>query len=185
MSMGLRRAVGVAVAIAAVSSLPGCGGDSSPRPPVVVITPEPVRAVYLTSSFSGFQTDTWVPIEIPLAQRGKLDISVDWTVPDTWMYVYLANQLCDFAQLSTKKCPFLIASETKDPKPRLLLTGNLEVGKYYLYLYNVPRDPRTGIGSDNTEAVAILVGLTVGAEGQRSPDVIRLGRPTVLARPRP
>jgi hypothetical protein len=101
------------------------------------------------------------------------------------MYVYLGTQVCDYAQLSTKQCPFLIASETKDPKPRLLLTGNLEVGQYYLYLYNVPRDPRAGIGSDNTEAVSIVVGLTVGAEGQHSTEVIRLGRPTFLAAPRP
>jgi hypothetical protein len=30
-----------------------------------------------------------------------------------------------------------------------------------------------------------VVGLTVGAEGQRSTEVIRLGRPTFLAPPRP
>ena len=180
----LGSAVRPAVAGALLCALAACEADS-PRPPVVVVTPEPIRVVYLTSAFSGFETDMWVPIPIPLSQRGKLDISVDWTAPDTWMYVYLGSQVCDYAQLSTRQCPFLIASETKDPKPRLLLTGNLEVGQYYLYLYNVPRDPRAGIGSDNTEAVSIVVGLTVGAEGQRSTEVIRLGRPTFLAPPRP
>ena len=175
----LVSAVRPAVAGALLCALAACEADS-PRPPVVVVTPEPIRVVYLTSAFSGFETDMWVPIPIPLSQRGKLDISVDWTASDTWMYVYLGTQVCDYAQLSTKQCPFLIASETKDPKPRLLLTGNLEVGQYYLYLYNVPRDPRAGIGSDNTEAVSIQVGLTVGAEDARAPGAVQMGSPTVV-----
>jgi len=182
MSMRLRRAVGVAVAIAAVSSLPGCGGDS-PRPPVVVITPEPVRGVISQASLSGFQPDVWISIDIPLSQKGTLDMTVDWTAPDTWMYVYFGRTKCDYAQLSGRTCPFILSSETKDPKPRVLYTEELEPANYYLVLYNVPRDPRTGIGSDNTEAISIQIGLTVKASGERTTDTIRLGRPTVVPPP--
>lgn len=183
----MRSVLGSAVRPAVVGAL-ACAfaacSEESPRPPVVVVTPAPVRGVIAQTSFSGFQTDIWVAIDLVLSQRGKLDILVDWTVADTWMYVYFGSQKCDYAQLSSGTCRFLISSETKDPKPRLLLTQNLDPGSYYLVLYNVPRDPRAGIGSDNTEAVSIQVGLTVGAEGQRSTEVVRLGRPTIVARPR-
>jgi len=76
------------------------------------------------------------------------------------MYVYFGEVLCDYLQLSGGRCPFLIESETRDPKPRVLFTGDLDPGTYYLVLYNVPRDPRLGIGSDNTEAISVVVGLT-------------------------
>ena len=65
----------------------------------------------------------------------------------------------------------------------MLYTDELEPGTYYLVLYNVPRDPPTGIGSDNTESVSIQLGLTVSASGERSTDAVRLGRPTVVPPP--
>jgi hypothetical protein len=150
-----------------------------------VVTPAPVRGVIAQTAFSGFQSDVWIAIDLILSQRGKLDMTVDWTVADTWMYVYFGNQKCDYAQLSSGKCSFLISSETKDPKPRVLLTQNLDPGTYYLVLYNVPRDPRTGTGSDNTEAVAIQVGLTVGAEDARATGAVQLGNPRVVATKHP
>ena len=182
MRLRLQRAVGAAVAMAAVSSFPGCGGDSQ-LPPVVVITPEPVRGVIAQASLSGFQPDVWISIDLLLSQRGKLDITVDWTVPDTWMYVYLGRTKCDYAQLSGGTCPFILSSETKDPKPRVLFSETLEPATYYLVLYNVPRNPRTGVGSDNTESISIQLGLTVSANGQRSTEAVRLGRPVVVPPP--
>ena len=179
----LGSAVRLAVVGAFACALGACSEDS-PRPPVVVVTPAPVRGVIAQTSFSGFQTDIWIAIDLILSQRGKLDMTVDWTVADTWMYVYFGRQKCDYAQLSSGKCPFLITSETKDPKPRVLLTQNLDPGTYYLVLYNVPRDPATGLGSDNTESIALQLGLTVSASGERSTDAVRLGRPIVLSPPR-
>jgi len=183
MTMGLAGAGRLAGVAALAAALSGCGGDE-PRPPVVEVTPAPVRGVISQTSFSGFQTDVWISIELLLSQRGVLDITVDWTSPDTWMYVYLGTKNCTFAELDGGTCPFLISSETKDPKPRVLYSSTLEPGTYYLVLYNVPRDPRTGIGSDNTEAVSIQLGLTVSASGQRTTDAVRLGRPALVARPR-
>jgi hypothetical protein len=183
MSMRLQRAAGLVVAIAAVSSLPGCGGDS-PRPPVVVITPEPVRGIIAQTSLSGVQTDVWLSIDLLLSQKGKIDITVDWTSPDTWMYVYFGRTNCDYAQLSGRTCPFILSSETKDPKPRVLYTEALEPATYYLVLYNVPRDPKKGIGSDNTESISIQLGLTLEASGERSTEVIHLGRPRIVSPPR-
>jgi hypothetical protein len=171
------------LAAAAVVPLAGCQNDS-PLPPIVVVTPQPVRGVIAQTSFSGFETDIWVSIEILVSQRGVLDVTVDWTSPDAWIYVYFGQTSCDYAQLAKHTCPFLISSETKTPKPRILTTGTIEPGKYYLVLYNVPRNPATGIGSDATESVSLQVGLTVSASGQRATDVVHLGRPTVVPAPR-
>jgi hypothetical protein len=161
-----------------------CDREEGAPPPIVVVTPEPVRGVIATTSFSGFQPGLWVSIEVLVANRGKLDITVDWTVDTTWMYVYLGGTKCSFAELTSTSCPFLIESETKDPKPRVLFSEILDAGSYYVYLYNVPPDPVSGIGSDNTEAVSIQLGLTVGFDplaGEEEP--VRLGRPQLVPPP--
>jgi hypothetical protein len=178
------RVVRIAVAGVLLSALAGCGGDS-PRPPVVVVTPEPVHGVIAQTSFSGLGSDIWVSIEIPLSQRGVLDITVDWTSLDTWMYVYFGRTKCEYAQLAGHTCPFILTSETKNPKPRVLYTEELDPGSYYLFLYSVPWNPRTGIGSETIESVSIQLGLTVKASGERSTDAVRLGRPNVVSPPRP
>jgi len=183
MRSGFGSFVRVALAGTLLLALAGCGGES-PAPPMVVVTPEPVRGVIASSSFQGFQTDVWISIELILSQKGVLDITVDWTYPDTWMSVYFGRTSCDYSQLAERTCPFLLASETQTPKPRVLYTSMLDPGTYYLVLYNVPRDPRTGKGSDNTEAVSLQLGLTVTASGERSTDAVHLGRPVVVPPPR-
>jgi hypothetical protein len=172
-----------AAAGALALALAACGGDSV-RPPVVVVTPEPVHGVIAQTQFSGFQTDVWVSIELILSQRGVLDITVDWTLPSTWMYVYFGRTNCGYDQLASQTCPFILSSATKDPKPRVLYTETLEPGTYYLVLYNAPLDPATGTGSNNTESLSLQLGLTVSASGERSTDAVRLGRPIVLSPPR-
>jgi hypothetical protein len=182
MRSGLPLSVRAALAGAALLAVAGCGGDS-PVPPVVVITPEPVRGVIGAASDIEMQTDIWISIPVMLTQKGVLDITVDWTYPDTWMYVYFGRTSCNYSQLAEAKCPFVLASETQTPKPRVLYT-ELDVGTYYLYLYNVPRNPGNGTGSDNTESASIQLGLTVKPSAQRSPDIIHLGRPVVVSAPR-
>jgi hypothetical protein len=180
MKTGVGYAVRLCAAGALVVALAGCGGDDTVRPPVVIVTPEPVRAILAQTSFSGFQSDVWVSLELILSQRGVLDITVDWTFPNTWMYVYLGKTNCSFAQLSGRTCPFFVSSETKDPKPRVLFTNTLDPGTYYLVLYNVPRDPLTGVGSDNNESVALQLGLTVSPGDLRVPGGVTIGRTQVL-----
>ena len=183
MVTSLGRPLRLAAAAALVGALAACGGDS-PRPPVAVITPEPVRGVIYQQPYEPFNNGDWLSFPVTVSQRGVLDITIDWTAPDTWMYVYFGQQNCSYAELAARACPFLLSSETKDPKPRALYTQTLEPGTYYLVLYNVPRDPRQGIGSDNTESIAIQLGLTVSASGRRSTEVVHLGRPTVVSPPR-
>jgi hypothetical protein len=180
MKNGLRKAVHrLAVAVLAAAAL-SCDSSDPVRPPVVVVTPAPVRAILAQTSFSNYQTDIWVSIELILSQKGVLDISVDWTYPSTWMFVYMGNTSCSYSQLSSRTCPFFLRSETKDPKPRVLFTESLDPGTYYLVLYNVPRDPLTGTGSDNTESVALQLGLTVFPFTQQPGSGVTIGRTQVI-----
>lgn len=181
MKSGLIGSVRLWAALALVAALGACGGDDPTRPEVIVATPRPPeRVIWAQTSFENFQSDIWVSIELILSNRGVLDFTVDWTYPNTWMYVYLGRTSCTYAQLSGRSCPFFLTSETKDPKPRVLLSDTLEPGTYYLVLYNVPRDPLTGNGSDNTEAVSLQIGLEALLTGVHVPDGVSFGRTQVL-----
>jgi hypothetical protein len=173
------------LAVLVLAPLPGCDREDDAPPPIVIVTPEPVRGIIAETSFSGFQTGIWVGIEVLVTTQGKLDITVDWGSEETWMFVYFGSVQCGFTELEAGNCPFMIASETKEPKPRVLFTDLIEPDTYYLYLYNVPRVPGTDIGSDVTEAVALQLGLTVGFQPRaEEEDAIHLGQPRVLAPPR-
>jgi len=181
MKSGLGRAVRRCAAGALLAALGACGGDDVVRPPVVVTTPTPFpRIIYAQTSFENFGADIWVSIELLLSNRGVLDVTVDWTFPDTWMFVYLGKTSCTYEQLSTNSCPFLISSETKDPKPRVIVSQMLEPGTYYVVLNNVIRDPRTGIGSFNTEAVSLQVGFTVDSDSLRAQNAVTIRRTQLL-----
>jgi hypothetical protein len=183
MDSGLTRSARLCAAVALAAGLGACGGDETTRPPVVINTPQPVRGILAQTSFENFQSDIWVQIEVLLSQKGVLDITVDWTFSDTWMYVYLGNTSCTHDQLSKRTCPFLLSSETKDPKPRVLFTEELEPSTYYLVLYNVPTDRQAGIGSDNTEAVAIQLGLTVQPGSAQAAGAVSIGRTHIVSPP--
>ena len=175
----------LALGAALVAPLPGCNRDDV-TPPIIIQTPEPTRGVIVSASFPNFASDTWfqIPIDIQSYQPGVLDITVDWTSDESWVFVYFGARECTFDELAKGTCPFLIASETKDPKPRVVFTDLLQPSTYYVTLYNVPRVPGTDIGSDFTESVSLQLGLTV-FPGQSSGDEppLRLGRLRRLSRP--
>ncbi len=182
----MSRAGATLAAVLLVSLLPaGCqNADNPSRPPVVVITPQPVRGVIAQTHFDNFQTDIWVALQVQISTAGVADITVDWTHPDSWIYVYFGDTNCDYQQLAKRTCPFLISSETQLPKPRVLTTNFLQPGTYYVVLYNVPKDNRLGIGSDNIESVSVQIGLTIPPSSSR-PGVapVSLGPVKVLPRP--
>ena len=165
----MSRAGATLAAVLLVSLLPtGCqNADNPSRPPVVVITPQPVRGVIAATQFSDFQTDVWVALQVQISTAGVADITVDWTQPDSWIYVYFGDTSCDYQQLVKHTCPFLISSETQLPKPRVLTTDMLQPGTYYVVLYNVPKDNKLGVGSDNAESVSVQIGLTIPPSSSR------------------
>jgi hypothetical protein len=171
---------GLAVA-ALVCGFTGCQSDAV-TPPIIVVTPAPVRGVIVPPTSFAADPDVWISIELLLSQKGALDITVDWTYPDSWIYVYFGVTNCDYKQLTSNTCPFLISSETQQPKPRILYTETLDPGTYYLVLYNVPYDRTTGIGGFATESLSLQIGLTVSADSA-SGAPIRLGRRIVVKPP--
>jgi len=178
----VRHSVLFALALGLLAPFPGCDrGDEAP-PPIVIVTPQPVRGVIAETSYSGLVPGSWVAFPIPISQEGKLDVQVDWTREDSWVFIYLGSTECDPDRLAGGSCPFLIESETQTPKPRFLESDILAPDTYYLYIYNVPEDPDTGEGSNNREAVAVVIGLTVGfgPQGAVEPE-LQIGAPAVVS----
>jgi hypothetical protein len=171
--MAMAKRVGSTMVLGCVLALlpfVSCGSDPAELP-VVMVTPQPVVA-HLTNppaTIPSFPNDTWVPIPISLSQRGSLEMIVEWSSPESWIFVYFGQTQCDLPMLTAHVCPFLMRSETQLPKPRVLLTGVLEPARYYLYLYNVPRNRDLGIGSVNDERAAVDIWLTIPPSNVRPP----------------
>ena len=178
---GRRVVRGLAMA-GLVFSFAGCQSDTV-TPPIVVVTPPPVRGVIVQPQSFLANPDDWISIELILSQKGVLDITVDWTYPESWIYVYMGVTNCDYNQLSGRTCPFVISSETQSPKPRVLFTETLDPGTYYLVFYNVPFDRTTGIGGFGSESISLQIGLTVSASDAGSGQPIQLGRRIVVSPP--
>lgn len=149
--------------------MPACKKSTAPTP-VATPTPAPVpvRGVIAQFPFDQFASGLYVGIPLPISQGGILDVTVDWTFPDTWMFVYIAKGTCTYDQLAGKTCPYIVTSEVKSPKPRVVATTPIPPGTYSLILYNLEKQKGTKIGSpnqvgsDNTEGVSVTIGLTVG-----------------------
>ncbi len=155
------------VVVGSVLGLPGCNKSTAPTA-VATPTPAPVRGVLGTISFDRFDTDIYVGVPLPLSQGGILDVTVDWTFQNSWIYVYIAKGTCTYEQLAKKLCPYIVSSETQFPKPRVVVTPPIAPGTYTLVIYNVPatkENKKLGIGSENVEAVSFQIGLTVGVPG--------------------
>lgn len=146
-----------------VLGIPACKKSTAPSP-IATPTPAPVpvRGVIAQFSFDQFASGIYVGIPLPLSQGGILDVTLDWTFPDSWMFVYIAKGTCTFEQLDGKTCPYIVTSEVQFPKPRVVSTTPIPPGTYSLILYNVPKTKGSAIGSDNTEGVSCQIGLTVG-----------------------
>lgn len=110
----LARGARASLLVALVGAgLVGCGGDSSPT---AAPTPTPsTREVILAFPFQEFASgyQAYIPVYVPKA--GRVDVTVDWTYPDTWIYVYFGDQLCGYRQVFNHSCPFIVESEAKAP----------------------------------------------------------------------
>jgi len=148
--------------------LPACNSDDVAPTPIATPAP-PVRGVVFSDAFTEFPLDLYFAIPIPLSQAGILDFTVDWTFTNTYMSVAFGRQSCTFPELSGNTCPFLVSTPAATtPKPRILITPALPTGTYYLYIYNKPYNRFDKTGSENTEAVSLHIGLTIGVTGSGS-----------------
>ncbi len=171
---GLRVVAAMAMALPFVA----CDSDTVLPPMTVVTPPPPTRVVLIQTSYTDFKPGEWLAYPVPLTVAGTLDITVEWTFPESWIYVYFGDTSCSYEEIDSGTCPYLISSETTTPKPRVLNTDTLQPGTYYLVLYNVPWDPKTQTGGFAEEAIQITVGVTVASADVSQP--VALGQPLVI-----
>ncbi len=146
--MSITERVGTGLLVAAVVALllpfAACSTSDTPPYPVIEVTPvaqvASARAIIATASRQNFMSGDFVIYPVPLASPGVLDILVDWTFPNSWIYVYFGQTKCTYEELEKRTCPFLIASETQLPKPRVLYSRETQRGPV------LPRAPQLALG---------------------------------------
>ena len=137
--------------LVSVATFGGCGGGS-PTTPASPATPTPVpvtRTVVLQGS-QAMPADWHYEWWFTTTRAGTLDITVDWTYPDSTVWVRLGQGKCDEDVLNAGQCQWLIQSQVSTPKPRVLTLPNAAAGQYTLYIYNGAKQP---------ESVSYLVAL--------------------------
>ena len=64
------RRAWVALALCCAAPLSGCSQDTTTRPPIVIVTPQPQRGVIAQTSFANFQPRAWVALAAQISQAG-------------------------------------------------------------------------------------------------------------------
>jgi hypothetical protein len=122
--------------MALATLLPGCkgdaGGTTSATPPVT--TPVCQQTTILERA-SGLEANGYVYQTFSTSQTGRIDITVDWTIPASPISLYLVEEACTIDHLlSGGGCAALTFSQS-GPKPRRAshFTG---AGRYALIVIN-------------------------------------------------
>ena len=146
----MRKAI--ALSVLALVGLEACGGgvtppdDSrSPTPP-----PPPVRSVIGQGSGS-VNGHVLGVIPFTTSAAGTLDFTIDWTIPDNLLGIYVTRAGCSFEQFKASQCQLLISSEARSPKPRTLQLPSAAAGDYLLMVGNP---------GDADESISYQIGLT-------------------------
>jgi hypothetical protein len=139
----MRLLCSVTVSVMA-ATLMACGGSGSgptgqatpaptPRPPVpeviaqgtgVQICPECGYWLYFSAQTGG-----------------TVDITVDYTYPDTSLGLWLAPGHCSFEMSQARQCSWIVTSFVKEKPRRVIQT--LSAGEHTLVLDNVTKNPET------------------------------------------
>ncbi len=138
---------------------PGCSTTTT------TTLPPPVRTVIKSGSCAGIDVNVLCFFDpFTTAQKGDLDVTVDWTFPEDSIQVLVSTGSCTLDQINGNKCTYItsdVAATT--PKPRVLTVKSVAAGTYQLYIGN--RGPKT-------ESVSYQIGLTtVGAAGSSTASV--------------
>jgi hypothetical protein len=118
-----------------LTSLAAC--DTGPTTPSTVpAPPPPVTTTVSEGSRSGLSERLLMRIPFQTSRIGTIRASVDWTFPDTTIYVYISSGTCEIEQINAGECRFIAASLTTAPKPRVLTVTAAQPGDYTLYIGN-------------------------------------------------
>ncbi len=146
--MFLNRSFSVARALAALallSALSACGGNSNPAGPGAAPrptpAPTPVTTTVVENSFTGLEPDFVLSQTFTTTLSGDLQAVVDWTFASNDLDVLLVrgggnpclnpNDRIDF-----DICTVLVAASSTTTKPERLGMSGLSAGTYTLYIWN-------------------------------------------------
>jgi hypothetical protein len=66
---------------------------------------------------------------------GRLDVTLDWTLPASPFGVYVVQGACNLQQFNARTCNFILRSDS-GPKPRKVSASNVAAGSYSLLIAN-------------------------------------------------
>ena len=117
--------------------LSGCGGsDPTPFTPTpVVATPIPCTRDTLFQGSGSLPANTADFESFTTTATGRVDVTLDWTLPSSKMGVGVAQGPCSFAQLQAGTCTLLVQL-TSPPKPLKGSASNVGPGTYGLIIVN-------------------------------------------------
>ena len=151
--------------------------NSTPTAPGCIPPPTTPPAQTRAIIYTGSCTDVGVNYlcfvdPFTTAQKGDLDITVDWTFPEDIIAALVSKGSCTIDQINASQCTLISSSqESATPKPRVITITGVAAGTYQLYVGN--RGPRT-------ETLSVQVGLTTpGTAGSSAATRIEsaIGRP--------
>ena len=131
------RPCGLALGLGAALLFPACGGNqvtspgSSPPPPTMA----PCTQVTVFQGGAAFPPSTLDTESFSTSTTGRLDVTLDWTFPDSRFGVYVVQGACNLQQFNARSCNFLLRSDT-GPKPRRVSAPNVAAGSYSLLIGN-------------------------------------------------
>jgi hypothetical protein len=140
---------------AALAGLAACG-TSPTTPSAAPPPPPPVTAVIGEGSQSGLAERVLLRVPFRTGSAGTVRATVDWTFPDTTIFVYISSGTCTLEQVNADECRFLASSESAGPKPRVLTVTGAQPGEYTLYIGNA---------AGEQESVSWQISLTSSAAG--------------------
>jgi hypothetical protein len=142
-------------AICTIVGMAACGGSTPTTPvtPTPVPTPIPVTTVVNGGSFSNLDTnwDYWIPFTT--ATTGRIDLTVDWTLPadDVEVLVATGRHTCVSGEYWDFSACNVVATVHDGSKPKKVSLAAQAAGTFTLYILN---------NGPNTESVAWQVLLT-------------------------
>jgi hypothetical protein len=128
----------ILVALVLVAMAAGCGGGGTPASSSTPApTPTPCSQAVIASNHGSLPSRTVALDPFSVALAGRLDITVDWTVPSSQIGVYVVpvNTCTTIEQFNARSCNFLVRSES-GAKPRKISTPSFSSGNYDLLLAN-------------------------------------------------
>jgi hypothetical protein len=133
------RAVPKVGAALLITGLGACGGGGSSTPTAATApTPTPCTQTTVVQDGGPIDPSSAVYDDFSVPDSGRLDMTLDWTFPESAMGLYLvpANSCTTVDQFNARSCNFIVRSEPGGAKPRKVSAESLAAGNYRWLIAN-------------------------------------------------